>query len=181
MGVHYMNGALVGDDIVAAATPEALVYEPQENGRLRLVALEYIVFQDAWNATHDGVPSLFGQDFEPMSAPNRYAAPALYELHVWLWKHNPEGTFEDWNPRVSCAGAQAQGSSSRRARASAAGIPWTAAQLSQLAKAYADKNPGWVRPEASTAKSPAQLTWTPQALDALANAYAAKNPGWIRP
>lgn len=23
-------------------------------------------------------------------------------LHVWVWKHNPNGMFEDWNPNVSC-------------------------------------------------------------------------------
>lgn len=79
------------------------------------------------------------------------------------------------------AGAQAQGSPLGRAHAGAAGIPWSATQLNQLAKAYAKKNPGWVAPEAVTATTPAQLTWTPQALDALAAAYAAKNPGWVRP
>jgi hypothetical protein len=29
--------------------------------------------------------------------------PAFYELHVWLFKHNPRGLFDDWNPRVTCA------------------------------------------------------------------------------
>lgn len=23
-------------------------------------------------------------------------------LHVWLWRGNPSGLFEDWNPTVSC-------------------------------------------------------------------------------
>jgi hypothetical protein len=82
---------------------------------------------------------------------------------------------------VSCAGAQAQGSSTRRARASAHRVAWSQQQLDQLARAYAEKNPGWVPPEASTAQTPAQKTWTPAALDALANAYAALNPGWTRP
>ena len=183
MGIHYANGGLVGDDQVNPATPEALVYEPQENGRLRLVAVEYVVFQAAWDAAHPGtVPSLFGEDFEAVGAGNRYGLPPFYELHAWLWKHNPKGTFgQDWNPRVSCAGAQAQGSSTRRARAGAHKIQWTQRQLDQLARAYAEKNPGWTPPEASTAKTPAQKTWTPQALDALANAYAALNPGWTRP
>jgi hypothetical protein len=22
---------------------------------------------------------------------------------MWVWKHNPEGTFSFWNPSVSCA------------------------------------------------------------------------------
>ena len=38
MGIHYVNGTLVGDGVVDPRTPEALVYEPGEGGRLRLVA-----------------------------------------------------------------------------------------------------------------------------------------------
>lgn len=105
MGIHYVKGALVGDDTVSAATPEALVYEPQPNGRLRLVAVEYVVFQDAWDAANDAPPSLFGEEFELISSTNRYGLPAFYALHVWLWKANPSGMFEDWNPRVSCDAA----------------------------------------------------------------------------
>jgi hypothetical protein len=25
-----------------------------------------------------------------------------YDLHVWLWKHNPTGMFAEWNPNVRC-------------------------------------------------------------------------------
>ena len=105
MGIHYVNGALVGDDKVNAATPELVVYEPTENGRLRLVAAEYVVFQAAWDATHSEPPELFGQEFELVEAGNRYGLPPFYELHAWLWKHNPAGFFDDWNPRVSCSAA----------------------------------------------------------------------------
>jgi hypothetical protein len=34
--------------------------------------------------------------------PNRYGLPAFWELHAWVWRHNPNGLFDDWNPRVSC-------------------------------------------------------------------------------
>jgi hypothetical protein len=34
------------------------------------------------------------------------ASPALYELHVWAWRDNPNGTFVDWNPQVSCDGIE---------------------------------------------------------------------------
>jgi hypothetical protein len=105
MGIHYVNGALVGDDKVDASTPELLVYEPERSGRLRLVANEYVVFQAAWDAHHSARPRLFEQDFELTKAGNRYGLPAFYELHVWLWRHNPSGMFEDWNPLVSCAAA----------------------------------------------------------------------------
>src|SRR6266508_697652 len=95
MGIHYANADLVfGDEskaVVKAATPEALVYEPTRNGRLRLVAAEYIVLQDAWDAIHSSPPSLFGQEFGPMPSPNRYGLDPFYELHAWLWKHNPSG------------------------------------------------------------------------------------------
>jgi hypothetical protein len=105
MGVHYVKGALVGDAAVNAATPEALVYEPQANGRLRLVAVEYVVFQAAWDAVNDSPPSLFGREFELISSTNRYGLPAFYELHAWIWKSNPSGMFNDWNPNVTCAAA----------------------------------------------------------------------------
>ena len=85
-----------------AASPEALVYEPRRNGHLRLVALEYVVLQDAWDAAHASPPELFGREFELIPAGNRYGLPPFYELHAWLWKFNPRGLFDDWNPRVSC-------------------------------------------------------------------------------
>lgn len=102
MGVHYVNGDLVGDGEVLADLPEALVYDPTPQG-LRLVAVEFIVFRDAWREEHPtGRPRLFGQTFERVGADNRYGIPAFFELHVWAWKHNPAGRFEDWNPRVTC-------------------------------------------------------------------------------
>jgi hypothetical protein len=27
---------------------------------------------------------------------------SFYELHVWAWEHNPNGSFADWNTQVSC-------------------------------------------------------------------------------
>lgn len=102
--MHYVNGGLVGDPAVRARTPEALVYEPGPNGRMRLVAVEYVVLQSAWHdAGNASPPSLFGQQFELVTSPDRYGLPAFYELHAWIWKHNPSGMFNDWNPRVSCS------------------------------------------------------------------------------
>jgi len=102
MGIHFVNGDLVGDAKARARHPEALVYDPTRKGK-RLVALEYIVFKDAWRAEHPhGRPRLFGHTFELVGADNRYGIPPFFELHVWAWKHNPSGLFEDWNPRVTC-------------------------------------------------------------------------------
>ena len=104
MGVHYVNGARI-DTVLDPRLPEVLVYEPGANGSMRLVALEYVIFASAW--TGDRPPKLFGQSFEYMPGqdeanPNRYGLPAFWELHAWVWRHNPNGLFDDWNPRVSC-------------------------------------------------------------------------------
>jgi hypothetical protein len=101
MGVHYVNGGLVGDGAVDAARPEALLYE-QRDGRLRLVGVEYVVIAADWDAAHAAPPTLMGQLFHYVGSPNRYGIPAFYELHVWAWKQNTLGVFADWNPRVSC-------------------------------------------------------------------------------
>lgn len=103
MGVHYVRGDLVGDPSENPLTPEALVYEPVRGGGLRLVALEYVVIQSAWDATHSSPPSLFGHEFMAVDASNRYGLPPFYALHVWLWKFNPSGLFADYNPNVTCA------------------------------------------------------------------------------
>ena len=102
MGIHYVNGSLVMDATVDATTPEALVYEPRTDGTLQLVAVEYIVFQSAWDAANSSPPSLFGHEFHLVTSPNRYGLPPFYELHAWLWKPNPSGMFYEWNPNVSC-------------------------------------------------------------------------------
>jgi hypothetical protein len=105
MGVHYVNGGLVGATEVNPRTPEALVYEPQKDGQLRLVAVEYVTFQAQWDATHNAPPKLFGHTFMLTPDGNRFGLPAFYSLHAWVWKHNPAGTFAMWNPNVTCANA----------------------------------------------------------------------------
>jgi len=101
MGIHFVNGDLVGDGELDPAQPEALIYEVR-GGRLRLVAVEYVVIAETWDAINTTPPVLMGQVFHFNSSPNRYRIPAFYELHVWAWKGNPSGLFVDWNPRVSC-------------------------------------------------------------------------------
>ncbi|MEZ4864256.1 MAG: hypothetical protein R3C14_23285 [Caldilineaceae bacterium] len=101
MGVHYVNGDLVGDGEVDALHPEAVLYQPKD-GKLQLVAVEYVVFAEAWDAKHDGPPMVMGQMFNFTGAPNRLRLPAYYYLHVWAWQSNPSGMFADFNPKVSC-------------------------------------------------------------------------------
>lgn len=82
------------DATIDLSRPEILFYEPQENGRLRLVGGEPVVPIDAW--TEDDPPSLFGREF------HRNEAHGLYGLHMWIWHHNPDGMFAFWHPDVSC-------------------------------------------------------------------------------
>ena len=112
MGVHYVNGDLVKNPSIDATHPEALVYAPDRHGGLHLAALEYVVIKSDWDASqpHVGVgardvaapPILFGHAFSFTDAPNRYGLPPFYSLHAWVWKDNPAGTFEMWNPGVHC-------------------------------------------------------------------------------
>jgi hypothetical protein len=103
MGVHYVNGDLVGDGEIDAAKPEALIYEPTADGML-LVGVEYIVDAATWMAHHSAPPVLGGQTFQLVGSPNRYGLPTFFELHVWAWRDNPNGAYVDWNTRVSCEG-----------------------------------------------------------------------------
>ena len=104
MGVHFVNGALV-DGTLDVERPEALIYEIK-NGVARLLGVEFITPVPVWDAQNDDLPVLAGHHLQYFSSPNRYRLPALYELHVWAWRDNPNGAYVDWNPRVSCDGAQ---------------------------------------------------------------------------
>lgn len=103
MGVHFIKPERIGDGELDATQPEALIYEPLTNGRWRLVGVEFIVLADDWNTKHpDAPPSLDGHLLNLVPEPNRYRLPAFYELHVWAWEHNPNGSFADFNTRVTC-------------------------------------------------------------------------------
>jgi hypothetical protein len=104
MGQHYVAGDVVGDAAFDLSRPEVLVYEPMPNGRSRLVAVEFVVFADVWAQVSSKPPQLFGRELALVEAPNRYGVPAFWQIHVWLWRNNPTGTFSDWNPKVSCHG-----------------------------------------------------------------------------
>ena len=103
MGVHFVNPTFLADGKLDPQRPETLVYESKE-GRLRLVAAEFVVFKADWEAQgNKQTPVVMGQLMNFIAAPNRFGFPDFYELHVWAWKNNPFGTFVDWNPHVSCA------------------------------------------------------------------------------
>jgi hypothetical protein len=99
MGFHWLNPNLL-DGQLDPTKPEVLVYAPRQNGKLQLVALEYVVFDDAWAGSGD--PTLFGRTLTKVEAPNRYAIPTFWQVHLWLYEPNSSGLFADFNPSVSC-------------------------------------------------------------------------------
>lgn len=104
MGIHYVNGDLVKNGAIDVSHPQALIYEPSD-GQLRLVGVEFIVDAASWLANHKGIaPVLEGQSFQFVGTPNRYGIGSIFELHVWAWRDNPNGSFVDWNDHVSCEG-----------------------------------------------------------------------------
>ncbi|MEO8525203.1 MAG: hypothetical protein ABI460_10830 [Caldimonas sp.] len=104
MGVHFLKPDRLHDGVLKADEPEMLIYEPLVNGKFRLVGVEYIVLASEWAAKNGpGIaPSVDGHLANFVAEPNRYALPAFYELHAWAWAENPNGSFSDWNSKVSC-------------------------------------------------------------------------------
>jgi hypothetical protein len=109
MGMHFVKGALVGDDVIDPARPEIVIYEPKPDGRLKLIGADFLVLKDVWDAKHAAPPQLMGQLFHLFEAPNRFGLPAFYTLHVWAWKENPNGSFVNWHPSVKCDGFGGEG------------------------------------------------------------------------
>ena len=112
MGLVMKDGRIDGTDTEIDPTqPELLIYEPQADGRLELVAVEYYTSQAAWGA--GPMPTFYGVPFNDMkddpSTPDvdeGHGFTPHYDLHVWLYRTNPRGMFAQWNPNVSCANAK---------------------------------------------------------------------------
>ena len=108
MGMHFVNFKLV-DGEVDVTQPEIILFEPTPNGGIRITGADFVVPVAAWDAAHAippavhaAPPELGGQLFHLFDAPNRFGLDPFYTLHVWAWKDNPNGTFANWNPDVSC-------------------------------------------------------------------------------
>ncbi len=121
MGVHYFRPDLLGiteppDPRVGGTgthtdflEPAILIYEPRPDGSLELMAVENLVFIDAWEAAgHDGPPTFHGVPYERMEddpateAREAHMFEPHYDLHVWLYRDNPNGTFAPFNPNATC-------------------------------------------------------------------------------
>jgi hypothetical protein len=81
---------------------EIILFEPTPNGGIRITGVDFLVLAADWDSKHNGPPQLMGQLFHFFESPNRFGLPPFYTLHVWAWKDNPNGTFTNWNPNVSC-------------------------------------------------------------------------------
>ena len=122
MGIHFLRADLLG--ISAPPNPRVdgngthtdflkpgvLIYEPQADGSLELVAVENLVFAKAWTAAgHSKPPSFQGVEFDHMvddpitPVDEAHMFEPHYDRHVWLYRDNPKGIFTPFNPAVSCA------------------------------------------------------------------------------
>jgi hypothetical protein len=85
MGQHYANPSTFSDGILSPTDPEAMVYQQDAQGHLRLVAVE-------WVSTTPGEVMGMPLHFNP--------AVNLWVMHAWVWAPNPAGMFADMNPRI---------------------------------------------------------------------------------
>ena len=121
MGLHYVRKDLLGigppapGRITGNGTytnflkPSMLVYEPQADGSLKLIAVENLVFESAWRAAghrqppmFHGVPYVLLKDDPATKVDEAHNYEPHYELHVWAFRHNRSGMFKEFNPQVTC-------------------------------------------------------------------------------
>jgi hypothetical protein len=89
--------------------PAMLVYEPQPDGSMTLVAVENLVFQSAWRAAGNskppsfhGTPYLLLKDNPATKLDEAHGFEPHYELHAWVYRDNPNGMFAPFSPKVTC-------------------------------------------------------------------------------
>jgi hypothetical protein len=121
MGIHYFRPDMLG--ITAPPNPRVdgtgthtdfrkpaiLIYEPQADGSLELVAVENLVFAKSWKAAGNGAPPSFhGLAYDTMiddpatPVDEAHNFEPHHDRHVWLYRENPNGVFAQYNPRVTC-------------------------------------------------------------------------------
>lgn len=99
MGVHFLNPATIGPAL-DSLKPQVLMYEPVGD-KLVLVGAEWFVPV----AVSKTAPTMFGQTLMgPMEGHQPIMPAGLHhwDLHVWLWKDNPNGVFSPTNSSVKC-------------------------------------------------------------------------------
>lgn len=121
MGIHFFRPDLLGISAppnprvdgngthTDFSKPAILIYEPQPDGSLELVAVENLVFQKSWHAAgNKKPPSFHGVEYDTMQdnpatkIDEAHMFEPHYDRHVWLYRDNPNGMFAQFNPNVSC-------------------------------------------------------------------------------
>ena len=97
VGSVYVHFARLLDGVIDAALPDALIYEPSQNGREQLVGVEFAIPYPLWPGQDP--PVFLGAAFQPEDE------FGVFALHAWVWRYNPEGMFAESNPRVTCDAA----------------------------------------------------------------------------
>lgn len=123
MGHHYVNPSLLGltapvngrvngtGTYTGTNPPPILLYVPDGQGGLKLAGIEMLVFAEAWHAEHKQPPKYRGREYNYMAdnpnTPQDEAHQFMphYDLHIWLFEHNPSGLYAQWNPALSCSTA----------------------------------------------------------------------------
>ena len=98
MGIHLIKPSRMDDKKLHIKKPEILLYEPQKNGSYKLVGAEWYVPAEKTNKT----PKIFNEKFQGPMDNHDDSDGQHYDLHVWLFKKNPDGMFNPLNKRVSC-------------------------------------------------------------------------------
>jgi hypothetical protein len=62
--------------------------------------VEYFVAEEAVRGSK---PSVLGRPLNGPMPGHHAQMPTHYDLHLWVWRDNPTGVAEDWNPAVSCS------------------------------------------------------------------------------
>jgi len=99
MGVHFINMALVGPKL-DSTKPQVLLYEPVGD-KLVLTGAEWFVPTQLAKTP----PTVLGHKLMgPMEGHEPIMPAELHhwDLHVWLWKANPNGMFSATNSAVKC-------------------------------------------------------------------------------
>lgn len=124
MGLHYVRRDLLGlppkpappgsGKVNGTGThsdfrnPAMLVYEPQADGSLELVAVENLVFESAWHSKSDAPPTFHGRTWPLLKDDPRTQVDEAhgwephYEQHLWVFRENPNGAYSPFNPKVTC-------------------------------------------------------------------------------
>ena len=88
--------------------PAMLVYEPQADGSLQLVAVENLVFASAWHANSKDPPTFHGRTYPLLKDDPRTPVDEAhgwephYEQHLGVFRDNPNGAYSPFNPTVTC-------------------------------------------------------------------------------